>query len=177
MVSRCCSAGKPVSATSKFSRASGVRTNTPQTENWCSPAFKPPGRQRSTAGSRRAGSAAAAQIPSTARAAEKPAAEKPGAAAKPATEEKKAAADESKTDTAQSKGSIADQAEAALKAAAEADPAGASSEPPNSDGSEAKDDTEAPPPVASAAKGPSPQRFVPTEQVRADFDVSFPIDI
>jgi hypothetical protein len=26
-------------------------------------------------------------------------------------------------------------------------------------------------------KGPSPQRFVPSEQVRADFDVSFPIDI
>jgi len=33
-------------------------------------------------------------------------------------------------------------------------------------------------PKASAAdKGASPQRFVPTEQVRADFDVSFPIDI
>jgi predicted lipid-binding transport protein (Tim44 family) len=28
-----------------------------------------------------------------------------------------------------------------------------------------------------ADKSPSPQRFVPTEQVRADFDVSFPIDI
>jgi hypothetical protein len=31
---------------------------------------------------------------------------------------------------------------------------------------------EAPPP-----KGPSPNRFEPTEKVRADFDVSFPIDI
>jgi len=30
----------------------------------------------------------------------------------------------------------------------------------------------APPP-----KGPSPNRFEPTEKVRADFDVSFPIDI
>jgi hypothetical protein len=35
---------------------------------------------------------------------------------------------------------------------------------------------------ASAAKSPadqrpSPQRFIPSEQVRADFDVSFPIDI
>lgn len=37
---------------------------------------------------------------------------------------------------------------------------------------------------AAAAKSPSaadkkssPQRFVPSEQVRADFDVSFPIDI
>jgi len=28
----------------------------------------------------------------------------------------------------------------------------------------------------TAAKG-SPQRFIPSEQVRADFDVSFPIDI
>lgn len=34
------------------------------------------------------------------------------------------------------------------------------------------------PPAPSAADGkPSPQRFVPSEQVRADFDVSFPIDI
>lgn len=30
---------------------------------------------------------------------------------------------------------------------------------------------------APVAGGPSPQRFVPSEQVRADFDVSFPIDI
>lgn len=29
---------------------------------------------------------------------------------------------------------------------------------------------------AAAGKG-SPQRFIPSEQVRADFDVSFPIDI
>lgn len=28
-----------------------------------------------------------------------------------------------------------------------------------------------------APKGPSPNRFEPTEKVRADFDVSFPIDI
>jgi hypothetical protein len=28
-----------------------------------------------------------------------------------------------------------------------------------------------------AATGPSPARFEPTEKVRADFDVSFPIDI
>ncbi|HEY0940617.1 MAG TPA: hypothetical protein VGE08_11015 [Steroidobacter sp.] len=31
-------------------------------------------------------------------------------------------------------------------------------------------------PKASGKKG-SPERFVPSEQVRADFDVSFPIDI
>ncbi len=107
---------------------------------------------------------------------EKPAAEKAGAAAKPAAEEKKAAAEESKTDTAQDKGSIADQAEAALKAAAEADPGGAPSETPKTEAAEAKDETQVPP-TASAGRGPSPQRFVPTEQVRADFDVSFPIDI
>jgi hypothetical protein len=29
----------------------------------------------------------------------------------------------------------------------------------------------------ASSKGPSPQRFTPSEQVRADFDVSFPIDI
>ena len=32
-------------------------------------------------------------------------------------------------------------------------------------------------PVKNADKSPSPQRFIPSEQVRADFDVSFPIDI
>jgi hypothetical protein len=31
--------------------------------------------------------------------------------------------------------------------------------------------------AADKGKAPSPQRFVPSEQVRADFDVSFPIDI
>jgi cytoskeletal protein RodZ len=30
---------------------------------------------------------------------------------------------------------------------------------------------------STADKGGTPQRFVPSEQVRADFDVSFPIDI
>jgi hypothetical protein len=70
------------------------------------------------------------------------------------------------------KPSIAEQAEAALKAAYEADPKVASKPDPDA----AKDDTQTPP-NGSAPKGPSPQRFVPTEQVRADFDVSFPIDI
>jgi hypothetical protein len=32
-------------------------------------------------------------------------------------------------------------------------------------------------PAAAAPKGSSPSRFEPTEKVRADFDVSFPIDI
>jgi hypothetical protein len=31
--------------------------------------------------------------------------------------------------------------------------------------------------AAPPAKGPSPNRFEPTEKVRADFDVSFPVDI
>lgn len=34
-----------------------------------------------------------------------------------------------------------------------------------------------PPPATPPATGPSPQRFEPTEKVRADFEVSFPIDI
>jgi hypothetical protein len=40
------------------------------------------------------------------------------------------------------------------------------------------DAAEAAPPTKSPAdQKPSPQRFIPSEQVRADFDVSFPIDI
>jgi hypothetical protein len=117
----------------------------------------------------------AAESPTTP--APKPAAEvrQPEAAAPKKTE------DESKTDSKADtkegpKGSIAEQAEAALKAAAEAD-GSAASEPPESEAeTAAKDDTQAPP-ASSAGKGPSPQRFVPSEQVRADFDVSFPIDI
>jgi hypothetical protein len=70
------------------------------------------------------------------------------------------------------KKSIAEQAEAALKAAYEADPKVPAKGDPDA-GQHANDDTQTPP----TGKGPSPQRFVPTEQVRADFDVSFPIDI
>lgn len=80
------------------------------------------------------------------------------------------------SDQGASNKSIAEQAEAALKAAAEADP-GSTSKTPQSEVADAeqhaKDDTQ----TAPTGKGPSPQRFVPTEQVRADFDVSFPIDI
>ena len=39
-----------------------------------------------------------------------------------------------------------------------------------------REDANEAPRGAAAGKG-SPQRFVPSEQVRADFDVSFPIDI
>lgn len=46
------------------------------------------------------------------------------------------------------------------------------------DAAAAEEDDEAPPPKTGADnKGPSPQRFIPSEQVRADFDVSFPVDI
>lgn len=35
----------------------------------------------------------------------------------------------------------------------------------------------APAPAPPVATGPTPQRFAPSEEVRADFAVSFPIDI
>jgi cobalamin biosynthesis protein CobT len=39
------------------------------------------------------------------------------------------------------------------------------------------EEEQAPPPPKDGQQRASPQRFVPSEQVRADFDVSFPIDI
>jgi len=49
------------------------------------------------------------------------------------------------------------------------------------EGAEGKD-AKAPPAAAEADRktgvvGPTPERFEPTEKVRADFDVSFPVDI
>lgn len=44
------------------------------------------------------------------------------------------------------------------------------------DDEDAEEQQAAAKPKASGKKG-SPERFVPSEQVRADFDVSFPIDI
>jgi hypothetical protein len=38
-------------------------------------------------------------------------------------------------------------------------------------------DPAAKPATPPASKGPTPARFEPTEKVRADFDVSFPVDI
>jgi len=56
-------------------------------------------------------------------------------------------------------------------------------EPPSGDAASAteQDDEAVPPPATTpsrpaAAKG-SPQRFEPTEKVRPDFDVAFPVDI
>lgn len=40
-----------------------------------------------------------------------------------------------------------------------------------------EDETLPPLPADAAAVGPPPARFTPTEKVRADFPVSFPIDI
>ena len=81
-------------------------------------------------------------------------------------------------------------APAATPAPAPAKPAAAESATPKSDedpkgkeGDEAADKAAAgkSKPAATAADKAgdkaSPQRFVPSEQVRADFDVSFPIDI
>jgi len=71
-------------------------------------------------------------------------------------------------------------------AAAPAKPVAAESATPKGDeDSKVKEEDDAqdkaaagkPKPAASAADKASPQRFVPSEQVRADFDVSFPIDI
>ena len=57
-----------------------------------------------------------------------------------------------------------------------AEPEGASA--PAADTGEAEAEEELPPlPPDVAPAGPSPQRFNPTEKVRADFPVSFPIDI
>lgn len=72
-------------------------------------------------------------------------------------------------------------AQPAAKAAA-VKPADESAAPKSGEDSKDRDGEEAaakPKAAATAAdkKGSSPQRFVPSEQVRADFDVSFPIDI
>lgn len=53
--------------------------------------------------------------------------------------------------------------------------------PPASEtpGPAAEDDGQdpAPPPAGTTPSAPTPQRFDPSEEVRADFPVSFPIDI
>jgi hypothetical protein len=61
------------------------------------------------------------------------------------------------------------------------DPRADAAKPPEeskpASGEPADDSEAAPPPPPPSSGGASPQRFVPSEQVRADFDVSFPIDI
>ena len=71
-------------------------------------------------------------------------------------------------------------------------PAGRAATPAGASGTDAANAARAPAPevetsaasppgppdgAAPAPQGPSPSRFEPTEKVRADFDVSFPIDI
>jgi hypothetical protein len=62
--------------------------------------------------------------------------------------------------------------------APKAEPAPApGTEPAPADAQEAEDEELPPLPADVEPAGPSPQRFNPTEKVRADFPVSFPIDI
>ncbi len=60
-------------------------------------------------------------------------------------------------------------------------PATAPSQPEDgaapADGADAPSEAEEAATAAPPPTGPSPGRFEPTEKVRADFDVSFPIDI
>jgi len=66
--------------------------------------------------------------------------------------------------------------EAPVEASPETVPAAPDSEEPDAAGPQAAED--APPPAPEArSTGPTPQRFDPSEKVRADFPVSFPIDI
>jgi len=76
-----------------------------------------------------------------------------------ATHAEPAQADAAKVDPA--------KPDAKTEATAAAKPAGAS----------AASDEEKASHASAADKAPSPQRFTPSEQVRADFDVSFPVDI
>lgn len=59
-------------------------------------------------------------------------------------------------------------------AAADGGAASASREPPAA--AEVEDEV-LPPLPAGTSRGPTPQRFDPSEKVRADFPVSFPVDI
>ena len=63
--------------------------------------------------------------------------------------------------------SLPESAPAAEAGAAAAPPAAAVELP----------DDEVLPPLPAGPRGPSPQRVDPTEKVRADFPVSFPVDI
>ena len=58
-----------------------------------------------------------------------------------------------------------------------ANPAGEASTPSAAPQTPAVDDEDTAAPPGKAPTGKSPARFEPTEKVRADFDVSFPVDI
>jgi hypothetical protein len=73
-----------------------------------------------------------------------------------------------------------DPASATPEAETKGPPADAASDPSDPSAASqtpAADDKDAAGPPGKAPTGKSPARFEPTEKVRADFDVSFPVDI
>ena len=68
------------------------------------------------------------------------------------------------------------QPEAAKESAPAEEPAAADESAATEESAPAEEELPPLPPDAAPA-GPSPERFNPTEKVRADFPVSFPIDI
>ena len=67
--------------------------------------------------------------------------------------------------------------EAAPEAASEPAPRSAEPAEPVAEPAPAAEEDETLPPPPAKSTGPTPQRFDPSEEVRADFPVSFPIDI
>lgn len=63
------------------------------------------------------------------------------------------------------------------QAASEPAPSTAPQPEPAAESVPAAEDEETLPPPPAKSTGPTPQRFDPSEEVRADFPVSFPIDI
>ena len=63
------------------------------------------------------------------------------------------------------------------QAASESAPTTATQPEPAAESAPAAEDEETLPPPPAKSTGPTPQRFDPSEEVRADFPVSFPIDI
>lgn len=77
-------------------------------------------------------------------------------------------------DTPAAKDTPATQEVPDAEAPAKPDDAGAK---PDEDAPQADEEELPPLPADAVPAGPPPQRFNPTEKVRADFPVSFPIDI
>lgn len=100
--------------------------------------------------------AAEPTVPATQAGTAKPESSKPQDAAKPGAAAAQAAKPDTKPDAAKPADPAKPDAKPAAAATAEA----------------AKPDKE-----KTGSEKASPQRFIPSEQVRADFDVSFPIDI
>jgi hypothetical protein len=65
----------------------------------------------------------------------------------------------------------------ATAAPATATPSGEAAKPADTPAPEPEEEALPPLPPDTVPSGPPPQRFNPTEKVRADFPVSFPIDI